>query len=110
MLRTELSSSVHALNTEPFLQPLDSLLMLVKISLVDGKTIQLRPSFETRLFKDFIFLGFDVTLDLFYVHYDILSACINVHCMCSWCPQKSGEGFSFPETGIIDGCEPLCRC
>ena len=28
----------------------------------------------------------------------------------AWCLQRSEEGVGSPRTGVIDGCEPPCRC
>ena len=28
--------------------------------------------------------------------------------VCAWCPWKPGESIRFPDTGVRDGCSPLC--
>lgn len=49
----------------------------------------------------------------FFVKY-LLIMCVYVHeCMCDTCeqvPQRPGEGTGSPETAVIVGYEPLCRC
>lgn len=38
----------------------------------------------------------------------VLSACMYVHHVCTWTPERSEEGTGSPATGIIDGYEPPC--
>lgn len=38
-----------------------------------------------------------------------LPACMSVHCMHDWYPQRSEEGIRSPETAIIEGCEQQVR-
>jgi hypothetical protein len=36
---------------------------------------------------------------------DVLPACISVHHLYAWCPQKPEEGIIFPGTEVTGGCE-----
>jgi hypothetical protein len=37
----------------------------------------------------------------------VLLACMSVHHVCAWCPQRAEEGVRSPETGVLD---VSCSC
>ena len=40
----------------------------------------------------------------------VLPTCMSFHHMLAWCFQRPEEGFEFPETKVIDGCELPFDC
>lgn len=40
----------------------------------------------------------------------ILSGYMYVHHMNPWCLCQSEERFRYPETRVMDDCDPLCEC
>lgn len=48
-------------------------------------------------------------LDLFLFYMSIMSTCMSPH-VCAWCLQISEKGVRYPESVVIDGCEPPSEC
>lgn len=47
--------------------------------------------------------------EICFMRMSVLLACMSVHRVHVWCPQRTGEGIGCPEIGVA-GYEPPCRC
>ena len=45
-----------------------------------------------------------------FMYMGVLPACMFVYHVCHWWQQRTKNGIRSSETGVIDDCEPLCRC
>lgn len=55
-----------------------------------------------------IYLSMILKIPFRFLKFHVLCMCVSPACMhmrqmCSWCPQRSEEGVSSPEAGIMDG-------
>lgn len=58
-------------------------------------------------------LRIDLNFKIRFIYFTCLSlscACVYVHHVYACCLHRSGKGVGSSGTGVLDGCEPLCRC
>lgn len=46
----------------------------------------------------------------YFMCINVLPSCVYVQHVCAWCPRRSEEGVGYPRPGLMDNCEPPCRC
>jgi hypothetical protein len=47
---------------------------------------------------------------IYFMYMNVLPACIYMHNVCAWCPQRPMKALDPPGAGVIDSCDLLCGC